>query len=81
MERPGKTTNKEQKDTESSTLIIWQFHLSSRYHLVYEGFSVGAAHTNYKLHLGTVLEGNEPDTFRYTRDETKQDFEILLDYG
>ena len=32
--------------------------------MIYQGFSVGGADTNYRLHLGTLVEGNAPDAFR-----------------
>ncbi len=35
-----------------------------KYHMVYQGFSVGDAASKYKLHLGNKVEGNAPEHFR-----------------
>ncbi len=32
--------------------------------MVYQGFSLGTARTNYTLHLGTLVAGNAPDSLR-----------------
>ena len=37
--------------------------------MVYDGFSVGGADTNYKLHLGDLVEGNAPEKFRWGSED------------